>query len=88
MRLRALMVGDADGHEKHADRDQQEAHGEQARAGYTAPIAVMIVSAAPAAGIERIVIVRTASVPAAEFGFRIAQGPRRIVQGPGRTVQH
>ena len=38
-RLRALMVGDADRHEKHADRDQQEAHGKQTGAGYAAPIA-------------------------------------------------
>src|ERR1700683_1629412 len=79
-RLRAFVVNDADGQEEHRNRDQQEAHGQQAGAG-NAP-AIVAVIPAPTARIVRAMIARAASIGTAGLAFRSFESGRHILKIP------
>src|ERR1700733_2566459 len=81
-RLGAFVVGGANGREKGADRNQQEAHGEQASAGDTAPLVAVAVSPAPTAAIEGIDVARPPAVGTAELDFRCFQNGRHTDKIP------
>src|SRR5665213_793612 len=83
-RLRTLVVGQADGHEKDRNRNQQEAHGQQAGA-WNAP-AIVAVIAATAARVVRAMIARAASMRAAKLDFRSFQDGRHTFKIPARGI--
>jgi hypothetical protein len=65
---RAFVIGDADGHEQHGDRDQQKSQGEQPGTWNAAAIAAVITTAT-ASAIERWVIEWASAAGSAELYF-------------------
>src|ERR1700733_5427551 len=73
-RLRAFVINNADGQEKHRNRRQQEAHGQQARARNASAIVAVI--PAPTARIVRAMIARPASIGTSDLDFRSFESGR------------